>query len=58
MDRDNVICTCFQITNGDIEDAVKEGASTYEDLQDKTGCGTGCGCCEDEVKELLDELKK
>ena len=58
MDRDKIICRCLGISNGDIEDAVKAGDTTYEDVQSSTGCGTACGACEDEVRELIDELTK
>ena len=58
MDRDKTICRCFKVSAGAIEDAVKDGAKTFEEVQEKTSCSTGCGGCEDEVRELIDELNK
>lgn len=58
MDRNKVICRCFNITAGAIEDAVKSGATTFEDVQAKTSCSTGCGCCEQDVRDLINELAK
>ena len=47
------ICQCMNVTDVDIEAAVKNGASTYIDLQNMTKCGTVCGQCKDQVEELL-----
>ncbi len=58
MDRNKVICRCFNVTAGAVEDAVKSGAKTFEQVQAKTSCGTGCGCCEADVRELVKELTK
>lgn len=58
MDRDEIICNCFNISAGDIEDAYNNGATTYEQLQDETSCGTACGSCEQDVLDLLEKLSK
>ncbi len=49
------VCQCMSVTNKDILAAVKEGARTYQDLQNKTKIGTVCGQCKDETLRLLDE---
>ena len=43
MDMNKTVCYCFNITNGDIKEAVKIGAVTLEEVQEKTGAGTACG---------------
>jgi len=43
MKREKEACHCKNITYGMIEDAVKSGASTYEEVQKLTGFGSGCG---------------
>jgi len=48
-----VICTCMDITDKDIEEAVKKGAKTYEELQNMTKIGTVCGQCKEKSLELL-----
>ena len=58
MDRDKIVCRCFKVSAGTIEDAVKDGAKTFEEVQAQTNCGCGCGCCESEVREIIDELTK
>lgn len=50
-----VICTCLNITDRDIEEAVKAGARDWEGLQDRTKIGTVCGGCKKEGEELLHE---
>jgi len=50
-----VICTCLGITDRDIEEAVKAGARTWEQLQERTKIGTVCGGCKAVAEELLDD---
>ena len=53
-----IICKCMNVTNHEIENAVKEGASTYRKLQEQTKIGTVCGQCEEEATRLLQEYKQ
>jgi nitrogen fixation NifU-like protein len=50
-----VICTCLNITDKDIEQAVKDGARTWDQLQAATKIGTVCGGCKPRAEELLHE---
>ena len=52
-----VICTCLNITDRDIEDAFKAGAKNWEDLQAKTKIGTVCGGCKEKALEKLHEFE-
>lgn len=56
MDMEKIICNCFSITNGAIKDAVDNGATTLEEVQDATGAGTACGVCLDDIQRLVDEF--
>ena len=47
------ICQCMSVTDKDIEEAVKDGARSYADLQHMTKAGTVCGQCKKESEELL-----
>ena len=40
MNPDEVICSCLDITKGMIEEAVKSGAKTLEDVQEINSVGT------------------
>ena len=50
------ICHCLGITDKDIENAFKNGARTWEQLQEATKIGTVCGGCKEEAMELLHGL--
>ena len=50
------ICTCLGITDKDIENAFKNGARSWEDLQGATKIGTVCGGCKGKAEELLHGL--
>lgn len=56
MNRDEVLCSCFRVTAGDVMDAIEEGATTLEDIQDKTGLGTACGVCLDEYEDTIQDM--
>lgn len=48
-----IICQCLNITDKDIDTAVKNGAKTFMDLQYQTKISTVCGQCKDEAEEYL-----
>lgn len=58
MDMEKMVCTCYGITNGMIKEAVDAGASTLEEVQEKTEAGTACGACLDDIQHLVDYFVK
>jgi len=48
------ICSCFDVTKGDIKDAVAAGCCSMGDLKDATKASTGCGGCAALSKQVLD----
>ncbi len=52
-----VICTCLNITDRDIENAYKAGDRSWEDLQARTKIGTVCGGCKEKTLEILHQLE-
>lgn len=56
MDLNKVVCTCMNITNGMIKEAVDNGASTLEEVQEATGAGTICGACVEDVERLVEQF--
>ena len=48
------ICSCFDVTKGDIKQAVAAGCSTMADLKGSTQAATGCGGCASLAKQVLD----
>ena len=56
MDMEKIVCNCYSITNGAIKEAVDNGATTLEAVQEATGAGTICGACLDDLQHLVDEF--
>lgn len=56
MDMNETICHCMSVTVQDIADAIAKGAKSFEEVVDATGATTGCGGCEDDVKEVVSKL--
>lgn len=54
MNRNYVVCECTRVTAGGVEQAVKEGARTLEDVKEKLGVGKQCVKCKDLVSILID----
>jgi nitrite reductase (NADH) large subunit len=53
------ICSCFDITKGDLCASIEGGCTTLGALKDDTKAATGCGGCAALVKSVLDcELEK
>jgi len=57
QEKVEVICTCLNVTDRDIEEAYKAGDRTWEDLQARTKIGTACGGCKEKTLELLHQLE-
>jgi nitrogen fixation NifU-like protein len=51
------ICHCMGITDKDIEEAFKNGARSWEKLQEATKIGTGCGGCQSAAMDYLHSLE-
>ncbi len=54
---ETIICNCTQVTKEQIEAEVKAGAKTVEEIGEKTGAGTICGVCVDEIEEVIKSVK-
>ncbi|MEM6654726.1 MAG: (2Fe-2S)-binding protein, partial [Planctomycetota bacterium] len=48
----STICSCLNVTRGELTDAMQAGAATADQLAAKTGASTVCGSCRDLVCEL------
>ena len=56
MNREKLACNCMNVTYGMIIDAVHNGATTFEEVQEVTDCSKGCGTCEDFIRSFVSEL--
>ncbi len=56
MNRNKIACHCRNITYGKIEDAVKAGAYTYNEVQERTKCGLGCKRCKELIEIIIRDV--
>lgn len=54
MNDTAVICSCHNVTKGDLVAAIQAGAQDLDSLKAQTKAGTGCGGCSNMVKSVLD----
>jgi len=52
-DKGAIICSCFQVGENTINNAIAEGCNNAEALGEKLKCGTNCGSCVPELKSLI-----
>lgn len=59
LDKLTKVCLCKAISRATIKKAIEEGAVTVEQVQKKTGAGSG-GCsgrrCTPKIQQLLDDF--
>ena len=58
LNRSKEACHCRNVTYGMIEDAIRNGAETLEQVMDATGAGKGCGKCRDFLEYLIRDIKE
>jgi bacterioferritin-associated ferredoxin len=52
--RSMYVCLCQGISESRLQQAIVEGARSFEQLQSCTGVATCCGACEPCAREMLD----
>ena len=53
-----IICLCTSLSTRDLERFAKEGVTSVEEISKKTGAGTVCGACLEELRELVQKKSK
>ncbi|WP_226420762.1 nitrate reductase [Vibrio sp. E14] len=50
-----LVCSCFRVTDKQIHDAMeKQDCTSLNQLQNKLKCGTNCGSCASQIKQMVD----
>jgi bacterioferritin-associated ferredoxin len=49
------VCVCNAVTDSDIRTAVADGVRNLRQLKRATGCSSTCGCCRQEVVDVLQQ---
>lgn len=55
--RGKLVCSCNNVGQGNLENAIANGCTDFAKLCQTTGAGTGCGSCRPEVRQLLEKSK-
>ncbi|HEX2540122.1 MAG TPA: (2Fe-2S)-binding protein [Caldimonas sp.] len=50
-----IVCICQRVSDRDIVRVVRDGASSFEDLQIETGVASRCGCCRSCAQQIYDK---
>ena len=54
----NVICTCFGVTDKEIERVIRENnLSTVEEVTNYCKAGGGCGGCQGEIEKMIEKIQ-
>ncbi|KAB2934874.1 MAG: (2Fe-2S)-binding protein [Leptonema illini] len=51
--RPPMVCLCRHVSAERLRSEIRHGATTFEQLQERTSCSTVCGTCEGRVREIL-----
>jgi NAD(P)H-nitrite reductase large subunit len=55
VDEDRTVCFCHNVSVRELKAAIASGANSIEAIQSETCASTGCGGCELEVREILEQ---
>jgi ferredoxin-nitrate reductase len=50
-----LLCSCNNVGTGNIQKAIRNGATQIDSVCEATGAGLGCGSCRPEIQKLLKE---
>ena len=55
LGSDMIVCLCYGISDSQIKNIIKEGATDIDAIQSKCSAGTSCGSCLEFLNVLIDE---
>ncbi len=50
------LCTCNEVSKVDIINAIRNGATTVEEVKKQTYATMGVGCCTQQIEKLIESL--
>jgi len=53
LEKQEILCKCMNISKGQIFEVISQGINKLNDITDKTGAGSVCGCCRPKIAELV-----
>ncbi len=54
--KGKLICSCGQVGEGNLTEAIRNGTQNFDKLCKETGAGLGCGSCKSEIRDVLKQL--
>ena len=51
------VCICKQVTDGQIKEAVSNGACSFKDVQSELGVATQCGECKNHARQCMRDCR-
>lgn len=49
-----IVCSCRGVSDRTLLQAIRDGANTVDEVGQRTGAGTGCGCCRGSLAQIID----
>ena len=53
-----IVCLCHRVSDRDIAREVRQGCTSFEQLQDELRVATGCGACTDCARDTFDACQQ
>lgn len=50
-----IVCVCKKVSDSQIKREICRGACSVNDLGERLGLGTQCGCCRETAQEIIEE---
>ena len=50
-----IVCVCNAITDAEVREAARAGATSPESAYERLDCEPHCGCCLDYAQDLIDQ---
>ncbi|MBU2865249.1 molybdopterin-dependent oxidoreductase [Reinekea forsetii] len=54
VDHGRIVCSCFNVGENQINDALEQGVKNLADLTRSLKCGSNCGSCLPELSDIID----
>lgn len=49
-----IVCLCKAVNDSQLVEIIKRGASTVKQVADSCGAGSGCGACNKEIQDMIE----
>ncbi len=49
------VCLCKAVSDTQLVEIIRKGASTVKQVADSCGAGSGCGACNREIQEMIED---